>query len=78
MSTAIAIHDAFVPLATTTPDGIKWLQVVADSNIYEHYKSLPNVVKYNGCYYQKMSFNSDSFLIHYKELSESQIAFPKS
>jgi len=75
MPTATAIQDAFVPLALTDPDGGRWLQVVAESDIYSHFKRLPSVVRCDGILYQKMSHNSDSFLIWYKEVAESQVAF---
>jgi len=76
MDTATPVTDAFVPLHVTTPDGVNWLEVVADADIYSHYKRLPQVVEYHGKLYNKTSFNSDSFIIVYREVEKKTVAFP--
>lgn len=77
MDTATPVQDAFVPLHVITPDGVNWLEVVADADIYAHYKRMPQVVEYDGKFYNKASFNSDSFLIVYREVEKKRLAFPK-
>ena len=69
--------DALIPLKSTTPDGVKWLQFVADPHqpIYNQFKSLPNALKSDGILYMKVSHNSDSFLITYRQCKESDLAF---
>jgi hypothetical protein len=62
----------------TAPDGIHWLQVLgaAGADTYPHYKSLPAAVKRGERYYERVSFNSDTGSIWYKEVSESELNRP--
>jgi hypothetical protein len=73
-TTAFPVPKAFVPIPVTTPDGVRWLEVAACSDIYSHYKRMADVVKFGDRFYRKVSYNSDSFLIHYREVPESAIA----
>jgi len=70
--------NALLPLHVTTPDGVKWLEFVAEPGkfIYDQYKSMPNALKSDGVLYMKVSHNSDSFKIVYRECLESDLAFP--
>ena len=75
MPLATAVN-AFDASPVQTPDGVRWLQVVADADIYPHFKRLPEVCQFDGRLYRKCGFNSDSFLIHYREVSEKKVAIP--
>jgi len=70
--------DAFYANPLQTPDGVNWLRVQADSDIYDHFKSLPEIVKFDNKFFRKMSYNSDIHIINYREISENQIAWSHS
>lgn len=70
--------NALLPLHVTTPDGVHWLEFVAEPgiSIYKQYKSMPNALKSDGRLYMKVSHNSDSFKIVYRQCEEANLAFP--
>lgn len=49
------------------PSGILWAIKRIPDNIQEEYKKAPSVVQYDNKIYHKMSYNSDSKVIMYKE-----------
>lgn len=72
----IEVKSAFVPTAAVaTPDGIKWLEVKGTEDYtYDSYKKLPLTVRYDGILYLKVSFNSDTDTIYYKETTIEKVA----
>ena len=73
-----AIDNALLPVYVTTPDGVHWLEFIAEpgESIYQQFKSMPNALRAGGRVYRKMSHNSDSFKIVYRECLETDLAFP--
>lgn len=71
------INDALLPVYVTTPDGVHWVEFIAEPgiSIYQQYKRMPNALKADGRIYKKVSFNSDSFKIVYRECQEKDLAF---
>lgn len=52
----------------TTPDGVNWLQL--DLNRDDptgHYMSLPGVLTFEGRSYAKVSYNTDSWHVTYRD-----------
>jgi hypothetical protein len=71
---ATPVPNAIVPGVIDTIDGIQWFMIY-NGGTFEEFKALPNVVKMDGKYFVKMSWNSDSNTVSYRETPENKIAF---
>jgi hypothetical protein len=67
--------NAFSPAGAHKDDnGDSWLvfSYTENDSPTEH----PLVLRYQGKYFERRGFNSDTFLIHYKEISPNNLAWP--
>jgi len=71
---ATAVH-AYVPDRCDNLDGEQWMSFLKDGS-YETFSHMPEVLTYQGHYYKRMSHNSDTGWIHYKEVHVSKLAMP--
>jgi hypothetical protein len=69
MDTATEVKNVLIPIAS--PDG--WLVFKYSIDDKEPWK-WPKVLKYQKKFYNWMSWNSDSFTVNYKEISENLLA----
>jgi hypothetical protein len=70
---AIPVTNAIVPDSIDTFDGVKWF-MVRNGGTFEEFKALPKVVKMDEKYFVKMSFNSDTHTVSYRETPSNMIA----
>lgn len=65
-----------VPDATFCDEGVHWISFRGQVNelAYPAFKEMPKLLRYQGRYFKRMSFNSDTGWIHYKEVSYEEIA----
>ncbi len=70
------VPNAMIPRTTfTDPDnGVKWLYFEYDGT-YDGYKSMPRVVKMDDVLYMKMSHNSDTMNVAYRQIDRKFVAF---
>lgn len=67
--------NAYLPASIQKFDGVDWM-IFYNNGTFEEYKEMPKVLLYNGKYFGKMGWNSDTFTVQYKEMPEDKIAFP--
>jgi hypothetical protein len=68
--------EGHVPDATFHNEGIHWISFRGQVNelAYPAFKEMPKLLRYQNRHYKKISFNSDTGWIHYKEVSCEEIA----
>jgi hypothetical protein len=72
MNNAEIIPDVIIPLNLTNCEGTLWFQLDYLGS-HEDYKSKPLCVKFQGKFFLRMSHNSDSFKVAYKEVAEKEL-----
>jgi hypothetical protein len=70
---ATPVPNALVPDRIDTFDGIMWF-MIRNGGTYDEFVALPKVCKMDGKYFVKVSWNSDSHTVAYKETPASMIA----
>ena len=71
MNTATAIPNMILPLNENIFEGKVWFQLDYDGS-YEDYKSKPLCILYKGLYFKRMSHNSDTFKVSYRQTPKSE------
>jgi hypothetical protein len=68
--------NAFVPRETwQDPDNNEtWL--IFSYNEEDNPNEFPLVLKYNNKYFERRGYNSDTFVLHYKEVAPHNLAWP--
>ena len=67
MNQATAIPNAIPVSDAAQFDGIWWFRVPVDELSFAKYRALPAVVSYNGMNFRKVSFNTDTGTVSYKQ-----------
>jgi hypothetical protein len=73
MSTAIPVNNALVPDQIDTFDGVMWF-MIRNGGTLKEFKALPKVVGMDGKFFVKMSWNSDTHTVSYRETPAKHIA----
>jgi len=80
MANQVKLTDYLVPEPWTTPDGRGLnLRIGTDKDGYFAYsevRKLPDVVEYEGCFYRRTGWNSDTGVVYYKETKKELLARP--
>jgi hypothetical protein len=67
MSQATPVLNALPVNDAAQFDGIWWFRVPVDELSFAKYRALPAVVRYNGMNFRKVSFNTDTGTVSYKQ-----------
>ena len=75
METLLTVVNALPdPVADVIIDKVEWIVFNSQTDLYSEFEEqFPNALMFHGKIFKKMSFNSDTLKVHYKETVENEV-----